>query len=354
MKKIEQNFTAIQIVTRLAGLLDGSGYELFRMYNPDLKESSIGIDDMDPFSYKKNNNNNKTAIIAKIADEDMQQLRAEVDYLQGFLKATPEETLLLVAIYTIQLNSNSSVDTRDICRYLNIGGLDFLPLKNSVQSLLTKRLIRRSNRRRNDDYLVTDMVEQAILKNKPLKRMKPQETSRFQFCEIVSNLIDTRRDDDVDTIELFSLVETEEKNNTHLGFIKELKKIMPGIEDRVLFYEICDDFLREREHKTGLECTVRDIYDNLHRGFGIARSIMNKKHPIIEKDLVELLPAKFLSEAELQLTDKGKRVLLEEDYELFCGRSGNDKRLQSPDKIPARELFFSDAHNFDETIDDLD
>jgi len=37
------------------------------------------------------------------------------------------------------------------------------------------------------------------------------------------------------------------------------------------------------------------------------------------------------------------RLLLEEDYELFCGKGGSDKRLQAPDKIPARELFFSES-----------
>ena len=115
------------------------------------------------------------------------------------------------------------------------------------------------------------------------------------------------------------------------------------VDDRTLFYEICDDYLHERHRgNTGVECTLTDIYDNMRYKLNVAKSIMNKEHPLIVADLVELLPAKFLADAELTLTEKGKRLFLEEDYDLFCAKGGSDKRLISPDTIPARELFFNE------------
>ena len=270
------------------------------------------------------------------------QLREQVDQLGRFLKTSPLETLLFVAIFAIQLISNNSVDTRDISRYLDINGLDFLPLKPVLQSLLKKRLIRVVNRRRStNDYLVADAVEQSLLQNKPVKRMKAPEMDHFQFCHIVSDLIENRSNEDIDTHELFLQVEREEEANSHIELVKELKKLPLDIEDRTLFYEICDDFLHDRRHNTGLECTLDDIYEDLRTRLNIAKSIMAQDHPLMNIELVELLPAKFLAEAEITLTEKGKRLLLAEDYDLFCGKGGTDKRLTAPDKIPDRKLFFN-------------
>ncbi|MCR4965932.1 MAG: ATP-binding protein [Bacteroidales bacterium] len=334
MKKNEQNFNAIQALTHIARLLDNSGYDLFRLHNPELPE----------ISNINNANRLRMAPDSKpvLTEDEKAQVKTEIEFLGKFFKTTPIETLLLVAIYSIQSNSSGSADTRDICRFLDLEGLDFLPFKKSLLNLPQKRLTRVTNHRRSDDYVITDTVEQALLHNKPLRKMKPLEISRFQFCEVISNFIEDRSRDDIDTEELFSLVEREENVNTHLKFIKELKKILPDAEERTLFYEICDDFLRSRRHQnTDLEVTLRDIYDDLNASYYVARSIMNKNHPMLQKELVELLPAKFLAEAELCLTEKGKKLLLEDDYDLFCGKGNSDKRLVTPEKIPARELFFS-------------
>ncbi len=126
--------------------------------------------------------------------------------------------------------------------------------------------------------------------------------------------------------------------------MRELKKVLPDVETRTLFYEVCDDFKegRFRKMSTGVECTLDDIYDDYRDRIETVRAIMNNRHAAIEADLVELLPARFLAEAELTLTEKGKRLFLEDDYDLFCAKGGSDRRLLSPDKIPARELFFGE------------
>ena len=329
MKK-NNNFNAVKTLTEVAKLMENSSDKIIQLYDPAFTASG----NADERSRRKSDNQLISAMEP--------QLREQVDQLGRFLKTTPLETLLFVAIFAIQLISNNSVDTRDISRYLDINGLDFLPLKPVLYSLLKKRLIRVVNRRRSTyDYVVVDAVEQSLLQNKPVKRMKVPETDQFQLCHIVSDLIESRSNEDFDTRELFLHMEREEESNQHLKLVKELKKLPLDIEDRTLFYEICDDFVRDRRRNTGVECTLNDIYDNLRCRFDIAKNIMSQSHALMQHELVELLPAKFLAEAEITLTEKGKCLLLAEDYDLFCGKGGTDKRLTAPDKIPDRKLFFN-------------
>lgn len=334
MGKNKQKFNAIAAVTDLAKLLEDSRYEIFRLYEPELGEIYKG----DLRKHKRDTNSVSVNWVES-------SLREEIDGLSRFLKTTPTETILFVIVYAIRLIRGSLVDITDICRYIDITALDFLPLKSSFDSLLHKRLIRVANQRhRNDEFVISGAAEQAILSDKPLKRMKPFEMDRFKFCAGISNLIDNRSEGDIETSALFSLVQEKEEQEGHLKLVCELKKVLPEVEDRTLFYEVCDDYMnsRLRSHYTGVECTLDDIYDDMRDRMVVARSIMNKKHSIIVSELVELLPARFLAEAEIALTEKGKRLFLENDYDLFCSKGNNDKRLLTPDKIPSRELFFNE------------
>ncbi|MCR4737511.1 MAG: ATP-binding protein [Bacteroidales bacterium] len=326
-----KNFNALKTVTEVAKLMENSSDKIIQLYDPTFTASG----NADERSKRKPD--------YQLISAMEPQLREQVEQLSLFLKTTPLETLLFVAIFAIQLISNSSVDTRDISRYLGINGLDLLPLKPVLHSLLNKRLIRVVNHRRStNDYIVADTVEHSLIQNKPVKRMKAQETDQFQLCNIVSGLIESRSNEDFDTRELFIQIQKEEEINSDIKLVKELRKLLPDIEDRTLFYEICDDFVRDRRRNTGVECTLNDIYDNLRGRFNIAKIIMDQSHPLLQSELAELLPAKFLAEAEIALTEKGKRLLLDEDYDLFCGKGGSDKRLTAPDKIPTRELFFNE------------
>ena len=153
-----------------------------------------------------------------------------------------------------------------------------------------------------------------------------------------------RSDNEMETRDLFKLVEEAEENNDNLKLVKEVTKLLSDVEDRTLFYEICDDFVRDNRRRaaTGLDCTLSDIYDTCRSRLNIAKTIMEQNHALIINELVEVLPASFFGDAALTLTEKGKQLFLEEDYDLFQRKGGADKRLVAPDKIPARELFFSE------------
>lgn len=326
MKKIKKEINAISSLMKISKALRDSKKTIVGLYCEDLKDSQ---------------EKEKCKTKLNLGDEEC-SVEEEVRQLGSLLNANPLETLLFVSIYSIQVTNNCDVDGQDIIRFLDISTLEFIPLKSSIINLLKKGLICEVGHRHSTDYRVSNSAENSLLNDKPFKTKKKVEIDRYQFCQGISSIIEDRSHGNIDTDELFRIVKNEEDEHKKLVFIKNTKKLLPDLEDRTLFYEICDDFIQgRRRYNTSVELTLSDIYDSMRRKLTIAKRILAKDHPVIVSGLVELLPAQFLAGAELALTEKGKREFLVEDFDLFCINGKSDSRLITPDKIPARELFFN-------------
>ena len=328
MGKTKNSFNAIGTFTELSKTLEDSTNEILRFYSEELAKATF-----------KNKESER-----KIENsEEEQRVKNQVEALGKFLKTTPLETIVFVALYSVETVSGSAVDSRDLSRFFSINNLDFLPLKGCIYTLLQKGLIRQVERRhREDEYRATSAAEHALMENIPFRKRKMPKPDRYKFCKTISSLIEDRSQGIIDSDELFNLVHEEEERNSHLKLVSETRKLLTRIPDRTFFYEMCDDFVDTRAHCTDVELTLSDMFDTRGTCFKIAKDIMEKKHALQVCDLAELQPAKFLSEAEIALTEKGKQLFLEEDYELFRRKGGSDKRLVPPEKIPARELFFGE------------
>lgn len=337
MKKTKTTFNAMMALTDISKRLENSSYKILSLYNP-----SLGTPRTDDRMGRRSEHEQHEAPLDVQNPDVMDSLKDNVEKLGKFLKTTPVETLVFVATYSIQLVSGNDVDTRDYSRYFGFSGLDFLPLKKDLESIIKKGLVRNMERRhRNDEYRVSHEVENCFLENKPFKIQKAKPIDRYQFCNNISSYIEDRDQEEISTFTLFDLTEREEASNKNLTFLKQTMKLLPDIEDRLLFYEVCDDFISNRDHCTSVDCTLSDIYDDNRKRFTVARSIMDNSHELMVKELIELRPTQFFSDAEVELTDKGKELFLEQDFVLFESKGGHDKRLISPDQIPDRQLFFS-------------
>lgn len=328
MRKTKSNFNAVGTFMELSKILEDTNNEVLRLYSEEF--ARIPYD-------------SKNFRMKLTSPEMMSLVQTKIQDMGAFLKTTPLETMLFIAIYSVETVRLCSVDTRDITKFFGISNIDFLVLRKCLYSLLEKGLLRQVERRhRDEEYRISSAAERALFDNKPYKVTKAPPMDRYKFCNTISSLIEDRRQQHIDTRELFKLVEEEEDRQEHLTLVQEMRKLLPEVPDRTLFYEICDDFVTERPRLTSVEVTLSDIYDSMRYCFIVAKSIMGKEHNLQTNDLIELLPAQFLAGAEISLTEKGRRLFLEEDFDLFASKGGSDKRLTAPDKIPARELFFNE------------
>ena len=332
MRKAKSNFNAIEAFREIADELENSSYRILGQYNPALKSAH---------KRKKHASSFKPALEEETENDLLtDSFKENVEQLGKLLKLTPMQIFLFVASYaTFLVNRRSYIDERDLLNFFNIDGLDFLPLQNDFKTLINNGLLRVHSRRHNE-YFITQAAEQCILESKSFKIQKAKLIDQYKFCKNISDLIQRRDDEEIDTEMLFSLTVDEENTYGKLTLVKEVKKILTDIAERVFFYEMCDDFIHHGE--TGLDCTLSDIYDDVRDKMYVAKTIMKKTNPLITLELMEVLPAPYFTNANVRLTEKGKHLFLGDDFELFEGKGGHDKRLVAADKIPERQLFFAD------------
>ena len=171
MKKKTQNLSAISIFLEISKVLENSDNEILRLYSPDIARI--------PYSNKKN-------FLKLDTPEKRQQLENNVQVLSSFLKTKPLETLLFVAIYSVESIKNNHVSVFDITKFINISGINFLPARGYLSVLKQKGLIRPVETfPGNDGYRVTNAAESALLDNKPFKVKKTPKPDRYKFCHII-------------------------------------------------------------------------------------------------------------------------------------------------------------------------
>lgn len=267
-------------------------------------------------------------------------------YLSKYLGVTPLQSALFVAAFSKNFNRDN-FDADDVCRFFDLNDMQFMVLSENFDSLVQNKYLLKGNRRHfskiDDTFVINPIVKEAIMYGKVFDKSKLgcEEIHRYKFVKMVSELIDSRSSEEVHAHLLFDRVEEMELEYPELTFVKNVCKLIHKSEDRTLFYEICDDFLSCHNRMSGLECTLNDIYDNYRMRFAIGKMLKDQQHLLQKAGLVEISSGNMFSEASLSLTDKGKHLFLEEDYDLFTDEAeARNKSLVYPDKIPEKQMFY--------------
>ncbi len=260
-----------------------------------------------------------------------------------YLQVTKIQAAVFVAAYTAQLE-NYHIGIEGLARFFELSTVEGLPLKTEFEYLKDKGYIQNiatgmGRGRRSSQTQIDKELEHAIINNEPFRLSANKKIDRYQFCQLVSNEIARRSDGECTTGELFANVNQLEEKFKELKFVATIKRKLKDIEDRTLFYEICDDHICYGE--TGIDCTLSDIYDSTSKKFKVAATLMADTHNIMKKNWVERKPASFFSRASMILTQEGQELFLEKDYKVIQSTKKEDKRMILPEKIDEKQLFFS-------------
>ncbi len=263
--------------------------------------------------------------------------------LADFLAVTPLQAAIFVAGFAQNVERND-FDKDNISSFFGIKSMEFLMLRNDFEELVRKRIFLAEKTHQfseRNDYIINPQVKEAIFDGKKLdlKTLEAPDIDRYKFVNAVSNLIESRENEKVSSFRLFRHMEPLEKQHQNLTFVKNFLKLNYDVEVRTLFYEICDDFVTTRDRESDIECTLKDIYKETYQRMDVARELKDGEHELQKAGLIEVTQDSMFSNASIVLTDKGKQLFLEEDYDLFS----TDSRSQSliyPDKIAEKTLFY--------------
>ena len=259
-------------------------------------------------------------IAKKLRDEKLENIPSvenEIAVLGEYLSTDQMQTIIFVAIFD-RTSSGSNSDIDDISNYFECSTLDIVEHKKDFDKLLFSGLIEKVRNRRectvsftSANFRVPSVVFEAILCGEPLSKAKSSqsEPDYFDLIKDVGEWLENRDSNEMSTPSFLAQVKEQEDIFSTCDFVKKVKLMLPGIEDRILFYDICkDNFIDGNE--SDLEDTLKDLFDHRSQVLSEMKNFIKEKSVLQKSGLVECRQDD--DEYKLKPTKNGYKLLLGE------------------------------------------
>ena len=251
-----------------------------------------------------------------------QSISKAMDALKGLGECTGMkgmEPLVFVPVFERDL-AETATGITDLADYFNCPVLDVMGYYCYLAGLEEKGYLTLENgmswsplKRR---YRVNPTVLEAILQGKEVKQKPKPEKKKVMdqcdFCRIVSKMADSRKKDEVDTQELLGNIVQLEDAFQSFNLVKTLRDKKISIEDRAVFYVICDDYSIGTDRETELSDVLNAIFDAPGRRMAFRSSILELENPLIKEEWIE-----GVGENSVKLTNQGMTLFLGEMAKAF-------------------------------------
>lgn len=284
------------------------------------------------------------------------KIKVESQQLAQFLDVTEQQAWFFAIIY-VQQSMFFTCDLSEIMSELAIKTSKFAKYRQDIITLIDKRIImsdservsKKKVQRANFKFMrIYDNVMEAVYHNIPISEAnKAEQLDIYEFCNAISDFIEERSQKNISTDRLFGEVSALEMYNQHIEAIVKLMDMKITMFDRTLLYEICDDMVRGGG-ETGVETTLKDIYDSTKQKFTKIREITESTSRLLETNLIVVNSSNFVSDVTITLTTTAIELLLGQDAEMFI-KKHTLKDVISADSIATKQLYFDEK--FQKQID---
>ena len=251
-----------------------------------------------------------------------QSVNKAMDALKGLGECTGMigmEPLVFVPVFERDL-AETATGITELADYFNCPVLDVMGYYCYLAGLEEKGFLTLENgiawsplKRR---YRVNPTVLEAILQGKEVKQKPKPEKQKVldqcDFCRIVSRMADARKKDEVDTQELLGNIVQLEDAFQSFNLVKTLREKKISIEDRAVFYIICDDYSIGSDRETELSDVLNAVFDAPGRRMSFRSSILELENPLIKEEWIE-----GVGENSVKLTNEGVKLFLGEMAKAF-------------------------------------
>ena len=243
-----------------------------------------------------------------------QSINKAMDALKGLTESMGMkgmEPLVFVPVFDRELSENAT-GVVDLADYFNCPVLDvmmyycyladledcgFLTSENGLWSPLKRK------------YRVNAQVLEDILHRKKMNRKhepeKRKPLDQYDFCHVVSSMADARKKENMDTQKLLERIVQLEESFSSFNLVKVLRDKEISIENRVVFYVICNDYTMEDDRETELSDVLNAVFDSPGGRLSYRSSILQLENPLIKEGWVE-----GVGESCVKLTNEGVKLYM--------------------------------------------
>lgn len=174
-----------------------------------------------------------------------------------------DEAVVFTALFDCGCGGRKN-DLNDLVAYFGCTLLQMMEYVVAIRSLVRKHLVVQTNRSEfrvvEQMFIIPDYVIESILENKmphPKEYMPGNVFNQYDFCEAVDTVLQNRNSSDVDSLKC---IEFLERDNAGMSLVKELKRVVPQLDERAIFYKQCFDFTEN--NSSDVDDILEDIYKN--------------------------------------------------------------------------------------------
>lgn len=285
---------------------------------------------------------------SQLSSDALESVQDHLKLLSEYLGTTTQQAWIFAILFCIQ-GKMFTMDLSDIISFLDISHIDGLLYKSDLDALLKMgfldledehvRRIKRSKLRSN--LTIAEDISDQIFGNEPIKAKFCKKIDIYEFVKTISEYIEKRKFQKIDTDELFSLVEELESKNKHLKPVSKLKSKL-NTNNRTLLYEVLSDLLNYNA-ASNMEITLNDIYDRPRERRLMVKSLVERTNKMFEMGFIDLnSTSQFANDNLLYITNTGAEFFLEKDAELFIKKK-KPRNLISHSDISYKDMFYDDS-----------
>ena len=278
--------------------------------------------------YQSLNGSNLKIKKTKIYSVAMENLKAlyNISQIQVWI-------LCLVCERYFEREDSSSL--QNISGKLGVPVMSIIRWKKEIEFLVEHGFLEHCGR--NDAVQPLNDFSESIYNNTEYIPQAKKEVDDIEFISYMADRYESRRGEDMSARSIQRELRLYEKAHSHLEVVKRVSDELENPNYRFFVYDVANDVLKGVV--SNLNATISDLYDGGER-YSVATKMMEEKHELFQKGLIEFAKKGNLSEATITLSDKGRKLVLGEKAFLFED-SINDKNLIKTDSIKEKKLFYS-------------
>ena len=259
----------------------------------------------------------------------------KIERLKRYFNATEKQVWIMCYCVWSHFNDGQKITMREFSDFLASNVLRVADMNKDFVVLGKRNYI--DYYEKDSSFIINDKIIKCVLNN---EEITPPEKKKVRYTEFVSDIacqIDGRNFSETPRDELFEELLKMENENEELPLVERCKKLISDKKSRFIFYEICNDFL------VGFSTRLENVLDSIYERYDkitVGRQFIEEKHILLKHKLIEYDQKGSLMDATLKLSEKGKKIFLAEDYDLYAPKL-DENALIKPDTIREKTLFYS-------------
>lgn len=260
---------------------------------------------------------------------------AAMENLKALYNISQIQVWILCLVCERYFEREDSSSLQNISGKLGVPVMSIIRWKKEIEFLVEQGFLEHCGR--NDAVQPLNDFSESIYNNTEYIPQAKKEVDDIEFISYMADRYESRRGEDMSARSIQRELRLYEKAHSHLEVVKRVSDELEDPNYRFFIYDVANDVLKGSV--SNLNATISDLYDGGER-YSVATKMMEEKHELFQKGLIEFAKKGNLSEASITLSDKGRKLLLGEKAFLFED-SINDKNLIKTDNIKEKKLFYS-------------